>query len=318
MVEGPSKKPSNSINKSGTRLTGSPYQGSACGRWEACCDNYSNLYVWPKESETMADEEIPEAGGLWTLSEINASVDAWIRMLQNEQSGVSYVKADIVRQLQDGVLKVRNKASIEKRFSNISAVAIALDNDYVEGYKPLSNVGPTQWGRIEQRFNHHSIGNVIEQRIEEEVRRIQDSLDSETMDEFEKLRIREKAWQLVTKRRGQNKFRKMLLSTYDERCVISRSDSAVGLEAAHIEAYNGPSSNVPANGLLLRADIHEMFDRGLLGIEPDGLTTVLSPSLRNTTYSQHEGQRIILPGQDLLRPDPRLLKEHLELAKSYW
>ena len=266
----------------------------------------------------MDDEEIPEAGSRWTVSEINASVDAWIRMLQDEQSGMPYVKADIVRQLQNGALSARNKASVGRRFSNISAVAIALDNDYVDGYKPLSNVGPTQWGRIEQRFHHHNIGNVIEQTIEEEVRRIQDSRGGEIMDGFERLRIREKAWQLVTKRRGQNKFRKMLLSTYDERCVISRSDSAVGLEAAHIEAYNGPSSNVPANGLLLRADIHQMFDRGLLGIEPNGLTTVLSPSLRNTTYSRHEGQRIILPGQDILMPNRKLLNEHLESAMSYW
>ena len=266
----------------------------------------------------MNDEEIPEAGSLWTVSEINASVDAWVRMLQDEQSGVPYVKAAIVRQLQNGVLRGRNKASVEKRFQNISAVAIALDNDYVEGYKPLSNVGPTQWKRIQQRFYHHSIGNVIEQAIEEEVGRIQNSRDGEIMDDFVRLRIRERAWQMVTKRRGQNKFRKMLLSTYDERCVISRSDSAVGLEAAHIEAYNGPSSNVPANGLLLRADIHRMFDGGLLGIEPDGLTTVLSPSLRNTTYSQHEGRRIILPGQDILMPNRKLLNEHLESAMSYW
>ena len=64
----------------------------------------------------MNDEEISEAGSLWTVSEINASVDAWIRMLQDEQSGVPYVKAAIVRQLQNGVLRGATKHQSRRGF----------------------------------------------------------------------------------------------------------------------------------------------------------------------------------------------------------
>ena len=110
----------------------------------------------------------------------------------------------------------------------------------------------------------------------------------------------------------------MLLSAYSERCVVSRSNVIQGLEAAHISPYDGPASNVPTNGLLLRADIHRMFDAGLLGIEPDDYTAVLSPNLRNKSIARHEGQRIIFPEKEVMNPNRRLLEEHLELAMSYW
>lgn len=51
------------------------------------------------------------------------------------------------------------------------------------------------------------------------------------------------------------------------------------MEAAHICPYRGEQDNHPANGLLLRADIHTLFDLDLLGINPDGLQVELHPDL---------------------------------------
>ncbi len=53
------------------------------------------------------------------------------------------------------------------------------------------------------------------------------------------------------------------------------------LEAAHIKPYRGDDDNHPENGLLLRADIHTLFDLDLLGIEPDGLRVELHPDIAN-------------------------------------
>jgi hypothetical protein len=53
------------------------------------------------------------------------------------------------------------------------------------------------------------------------------------------------------------------------------------VEAAHISPYRGASDNNPQNGLLLRADIHTLFDLNLLGIEPNTLQVVLHPKLAN-------------------------------------
>lgn len=51
------------------------------------------------------------------------------------------------------------------------------------------------------------------------------------------------------------------------------------LEAAHIKLYQGDDDNHPENGLLLRSDIHTLFDLDLLGIEPDRLQVQLHPGL---------------------------------------
>ena len=51
------------------------------------------------------------------------------------------------------------------------------------------------------------------------------------------------------------------------------------LEAAHIKPYQGENDNHPENGLLLRSDIHTLFDLDLLGIEPHRLQVELHPSL---------------------------------------
>ena len=285
-------------------------------------DTDNNLITNVRRGEYSLPGESPKAGDLWNANEIDAAVDSWIKMLEYQQSGEPFVKAQIIRQLRSEVLNARSKSSVERRFQNISAVAMALDIEWIRGLPPLSNVGSTNWERIQRRLQHQGMGGEIEITIEDELEDLQDTMKSESPEEYESLksmnRIKERAWQLVTQRRGQNKFRRVLLDTYGERCVITRFNSPAALEAAHIEPYSGPSSNVPTNGLLLRSDIHKMFDKGLLGIEPDGYTAVLSPDLQNSSYAQHEGQRIILPEREALLPDRNLLNDHLELAMSTW
>ena len=56
------------------------------------------------------------------------------------------------------------------------------------------------------------------------------------------------------------------------------------LEAANIRAYRGPRDNDPANGLLLRSDLHTLFDLNRIGINPDNLSLVLHPELIDSEY----------------------------------
>jgi hypothetical protein len=51
------------------------------------------------------------------------------------------------------------------------------------------------------------------------------------------------------------------------------------LEAAHIKPYRGEKDNNLTNGLLLRADIHTLYDLDLLGIDPDKLIVELHPGI---------------------------------------
>lgn len=99
----------------------------------------------------------------------------------------------------------------------------------------------------------------------------------------------------IVERRGQPEFRRKLVAAYDGVCVVTGCDAIAALEAAHIKPYCGPESDHVTNGLLLRADIHTLFDLDLIGIHPETLEIALAPVLRSTQYSALEGRSITTP-----------------------
>jgi predicted restriction endonuclease len=120
-----------------------------------------------------------------------------------------------------------------------------------------------------------------------------------------------KATRAVTQRRGQPQFREALLAAYGSRCAITGCDAKEALEAAHILPYRGEETNHVQNGLLLRADIHTLFDLGLIAIDTDQSVVVVHPTLRTGHYSA-------LHGSELRRPqDPRFhpSREALDTAR---
>lgn len=74
---------------------------------------------------------------------------------------------------------------------------------------------------------------------------------------------------LVTPRLGQGAFRVVVTDAYDRRCAITGEKVLPVLQAAHIRpfAQNGPHR--VQNGILLRSDLHTLFDRGYLTVRPD-------------------------------------------------
>jgi HNH endonuclease len=81
----------------------------------------------------------------------------------------------------------------------------------------------------------------------------------------------------IRERRGRQQFRDALRERYGNRCLVTGREVLAVLEAAHIRPYRGEKDNHPANGLLLRSDIHTLFDLDLLGIEPEELRIELHP-----------------------------------------
>lgn len=77
-----------------------------------------------------------------------------------------------------------------------------------------------------------------------------------------------KALKAVPVRAGQVAFRKQLLLAYGGRCCVTGCSIPEALEAAHIDPFYGPASDHPQNGLLLRHDLHDLLDAGLMGIHP--------------------------------------------------
>jgi hypothetical protein len=123
---------------------------------------------------------------------------------------------------------------------------------------------------------------------------------------------RDIAIRAIVQRRGQHNFRAKLLSAYNFRCCVTEENSIQVLEAAHIVPYNGEATNHVQNGLLLRSDIHTLFDLELLSINPDDYTVVISPNLKSSSYANFAGERIQVPEAEEQRPSKEALKIHRE------
>ena len=75
--------------------------------------------------------------------------------------------------------------------------------------------------------------------------------------------------QLVRPRLGQGGFRLTVTDAYDRRCAVSGEKTLPILDAAHIRGYGEGGEHDTANGLLLRTDIHRLFDLGYVTVSED-------------------------------------------------
>jgi len=119
---------------------------------------------------------------------------------------------------------------------------------------------------------------------------------------------------LVAARRGQGAFRLMVMDAYERRCAITGERTLPVLEAAHIRPFIEHEKHEVRNGLLMRSDLHRLYDRGLVTVEPD-LTFRVSRSIERDysngkVYYALEGRKIASPVHDEARPAPEALAWH--------
>jgi hypothetical protein len=107
-------------------------------------------------------------------------------------------------------------------------------------------------------------------------------------------REEERVLREILTRRGQPKFRSDLLKSYKGRCCVTACDVEAVLEAAHIVGHAEEANYAVTNGMLLRADIHTLFDIGLLTVDTEYKVRV-SGVLSESEYGSLDGKRIELP-----------------------
>jgi putative restriction endonuclease len=113
---------------------------------------------------------------------------------------------------------------------------------------------------------------------------------------------------LVSTRLGQGGFRIAVMDAYGRACAVTSEHSLPVLEAAHIRPYAEEGGHEVTNGLLLRSDIHRLFDRGYVTVTPDYRFRV-SERLRDdyangkTYYALHD-RRIVTPLNPAFIPAP--------------
>ena len=121
---------------------------------------------------------------------------------------------------------------------------------------------------------------------------------------------------LIKPRLGQGAFRVLVTDIYGRRCAITQERTLPALEAAHIRPYGDGGEHEARNGLLLRRDIHSLFDAGYVTVTP-ALHFEVSRRIKEEFdngkhyYALH-GQQIIIPERIDQRPDPGALIWHNE------
>jgi len=115
----------------------------------------------------------------------------------------------------------------------------------------------------------------------------------------------------VARRQGQSQFRRQLLQAYGGACAVSGCNVQEVLQAAHIRPYTGPHRNVVTNGLLLRADLHTLFDLKMLIINPTTMRVEIAEELRLTGYGEFHLKPLRLPADKIQHPDKAALRTSL-------
>jgi putative restriction endonuclease len=121
---------------------------------------------------------------------------------------------------------------------------------------------------------------------------------------------------LAPYRLGQRSFQAVVLNAYHRRCAITGSKIRPVLEAAHIRPVTDGGEHRLDNGLLLRSDVHTLFDCGYLGVDP-AYRLQVSPRLREDfgngeRFYAQAGQVVALPERKADRPEREFLEWHLD------
>jgi putative restriction endonuclease len=121
---------------------------------------------------------------------------------------------------------------------------------------------------------------------------------------------------LVAPRLGQGTFRVAVIDAYDRACAVTTEHSLPALEASHIRPYGEGGDHAVTNGILMRSDIHRLFDSGYVTITPEHRFEVsrrLKDDYENgRSYYPLHGRPIHLPGRPEELPDRDALAWHNE------
>jgi putative restriction endonuclease len=120
----------------------------------------------------------------------------------------------------------------------------------------------------------------------------------------------------ILPRLGQGSFRVVIIDAYHRRCAVTGEKVLPVLDAAHIRPYAKDGTHDPNNGLLLRSDLHTLFDKGYVTVTPDYRFEVsrrVKEEFDNgREYYAFHGQEIRVPEESILKPAGANLSWHNE------
>ncbi|MBI5021477.1 MAG: HNH endonuclease [Ignavibacteriales bacterium] len=167
-------------------------------------------------------------------------------------------------------------------------------------YDTSDQVGKELWGRVEPILFRQEIGK-----------------QPKKYDRVAEQEPRYGTKHFVETRFGQSAFRTMVIDAYGRRCAVSGEKTVPVLEASHIKPYADSGPNIPHNGILLRADLHILFDQGYMTITNKyqiEISRRIKEEYENgRDYYKYNGNQLIsLPSRVDEQPASEFLQWHQE------
>lgn len=159
-----------------------------------------------------------------------------------------------------------------------------------------------------------TIGSQLYQQVQERLARNNSSLPGDFISR-EANGERYGQPQIIQPRLGQGAFKVIVTEAYNRRCAVSGEKTLPVLEAAHIKPYSQEGPHSLRNGLLLRRDLHTLFDRGYFTVNDD-LIVEVSKRLKEDYgngrdyYAFHGKKLTVLPSNLADCPNRQFLEWH--------
>ena len=172
-----------------------------------------------------------------------------------------------------------------------------------KGYDTSSPMGAALWAKLSALIEKYM--------LDKPAAKLGDSLVAESEGPMYGSSILKKV------RLGQGAFRVLVTDAYQRRCSITGEKTLPVLEAAHIKPYALSGPHQLSNGILLRSDMHKLFDGGYLTITPE-LKVEVSPRIKEEfqngrEYYKYHGESLLyLPGDFEKRPGAGFVEWHNE------
>jgi putative restriction endonuclease len=181
---------------------------------------------------------------------------------------------------------------------------------------------PNDWGKSIVQGKSYNTDDIVGKRLWEKVELLLNKyLQENNEGEKSQLILEEPSSpvygnSVLTKvRLGQGAFRVLVTDAYNRRCSITGEKTLPVLEAAHIKPYAESGPNFISNGLLLRSDIHKLFDSGYVTVTSDYKIEV-SKKIREEfqngrEYYKYHGKELqYLPYRNLDKPNLAFINWH--------
>jgi putative restriction endonuclease len=224
--------------------------------------------------------------------------------------------APTLEAMQAQIARLRERSDIKKREDAVDQIGCIILSQPVFFPPDLWIPQPSDWAKANLRYARYDLTAGEGLRVWRECAERATAISAPVAPVIEPAIAAERFGTpvLIQPRLGQGVFRLAVTDAYGRACAVTNEHSLPALEAAHIRPYGQGGAHDVRNGLLLRSDLHRLFDRGYVTVSPEHRLEVsrrLKEDFSNgRSYYPLHGSVVAVPSSAAHRPDGALLEWH--------